>query len=111
MNPNKSKKVPANSKKIIVLEGIKTCPVSVSQVNVIKKTAVTRIIKLNNINFSEKLFLSSLVSNNFEDKIEITNKLNKILESMVSKNPNQWIWSHKQKILKCLIEVVILILF
>jgi hypothetical protein len=32
-----------------VLEGIKTCPVSVSQVNVIKKTAVKRIIKLNNI--------------------------------------------------------------
>ncbi len=41
-------------------------------------------------------FYKEIDPNNFEDKIEITNKLNKILESMVSKNPNQWIWSHNR---------------
>ena len=25
---------------------------------------------------------------------EITDKLNKILEGMILKNPDQWIWSH-----------------
>jgi KDO2-lipid IV(A) lauroyltransferase len=26
----------------------------------------------------------------------ITNKLNKILEKMILKNPEQWIWSHNR---------------
>ena len=31
------------------------------------------------------------------DSIEkITEKLNNILESMISKNPNQWIWTHNR---------------
>ena len=29
-----------------------------------------------------------------KDKLFITNKLNKILENMIIKNPNQWIWTH-----------------
>ena len=32
-------------------------------------------------------------SNN-KDKLFITNELNKILENMIVKNPNQWIWTH-----------------
>ena len=32
-------------------------------------------------------------SNN-KDKLFITNELNKILENMIIKNPNQWIWTH-----------------
>ena len=32
-------------------------------------------------------------SNN-KDKFFITNELNKILENMIIKNPNQWIWTH-----------------
>ena len=32
-------------------------------------------------------------SNN-KDKLFFTNELNKILENMIIKNPNQWIWTH-----------------
>ena len=31
---------------------------------------------------------------NFNDKIEISRKLNQLLENMIIKNPNQWIWTH-----------------
>ncbi|MDA9180733.1 lysophospholipid acyltransferase family protein [Pelagibacteraceae bacterium] len=30
----------------------------------------------------------------FKDKLELTKELNKIIEKMVIKNPNQWIWTH-----------------
>jgi len=32
----------------------------------------------------------------FESKIQLTKELNKILEKMVIKNPNQWIWTHNR---------------
>ena len=32
----------------------------------------------------------------FKDKLEITQKLNKILEKMITQNPDQWIWSHNK---------------
>ena len=32
----------------------------------------------------------------YDSKLELTKKLNLILEGMVSKNPNQWIWSHNR---------------
>ena len=35
-------------------------------------------------------------SSNFKDKSELTKKLNKILEEMILKNPNQWIWTHNR---------------
>ena len=35
-------------------------------------------------------------SSGFEDKLELTKKLNKILEDMILKNPNQWIWTHNR---------------
>ena len=31
---------------------------------------------------------------NFKDKLEITKELNRILENMILRNPNQWIWTH-----------------
>ncbi len=31
---------------------------------------------------------------NFNDKLELTKKLNNVLEEMIVRNPNQWIWSH-----------------
>ena len=31
---------------------------------------------------------------NFKNKLEITEKLNQIIENMIIKNPNQWIWTH-----------------
>ena len=30
----------------------------------------------------------------FNNKLLLTKKLNEILEKMIIKNPNQWIWSH-----------------
>ena len=33
---------------------------------------------------------------NFKNKIELTKKLNEILEKMIIKNPTQWIWSHNR---------------
>ena len=33
---------------------------------------------------------------NFKNKIELTKKLNEILENMIIKNPTQWIWSHNR---------------
>ncbi len=32
----------------------------------------------------------------FKDKLELTKELNKIIEKMVAKNPNQWIWTHNR---------------
>lgn len=32
----------------------------------------------------------------FKNKIDISKKLNNILESMIVKNPNQWIWTHNR---------------
>ncbi len=32
----------------------------------------------------------------FKNKIELTEKLNQILEGMIVKNPNQWIWTHNR---------------
>ena len=33
-------------------------------------------------------------TSNFKNKSEITLKLNEVLENMIMKNPNQWIWTH-----------------
>tara|TARA_X000001036_G_scaffold424938_1_gene450547 strand:- start:656 stop:1513 length:858 start_codon:yes stop_codon:yes gene_type:complete len=33
-------------------------------------------------------------TSNFKNKLELTKKLNQILEGMILKNPNQWIWTH-----------------
>ncbi len=32
----------------------------------------------------------------YKSKIAMTKKLNKVLEEMISRNPNQWIWSHNR---------------
>ena len=32
----------------------------------------------------------------FKSKEELTLKLNQILEKMILKNPNQWIWTHNR---------------
>ena len=32
----------------------------------------------------------------YKNKIELTNELNRILEKMIIRNPNQWIWTHNR---------------
>ena len=44
-------------------------------------------------NFKMKVFNPIDISG-FNNKLEITKKLNHILEEMITKNPNQWIWTH-----------------
>ena len=41
-------------------------------------------------------FQKSIDSHNYKDKIELSEKLNKVLEKMISKNPSQWIWTHNR---------------
>ena len=43
------------------------------------------------INFFEKI-----MPNNFETKLDLTIKLNQILEKMIKNNPTQWIWTHNR---------------
>ena len=33
---------------------------------------------------------------NYNDKIDLTNKLNNTLEKMIIRNPSQWIWTHNR---------------
>ena len=47
----------------------------------------------NNLNLLIKFF-EELPSNNFNNKISFTKKLNEVLEELIKKNPNQWIWTH-----------------
>jgi len=41
-------------------------------------------------------FYDEITSKNFKNKIELTQKLNSILEEMIKKNPNEWIWTHNR---------------
>ena len=39
-------------------------------------------------------FKRPINSKNFQNKISLSNELNKVLEQMIIKNPSQWIWTH-----------------
>ena len=39
-------------------------------------------------------FYNEIFPSNFSNKIMLTKKLNEILEQMIRKNPNEWIWTH-----------------
>mgnify|MGYP001171875500 CR=1 FL=1 len=41
-------------------------------------------------------FQKSLEPDNFKNKLDLTKELNKVLEKMIVKNPNQWIWTHNR---------------
>ena len=42
----------------------------------------------------EIVFEKEINPQNFRNKIELSQKLNEILENMIKKNPHQWIWTH-----------------
>ena len=44
----------------------------------------------------EIYFQDEINPKNFKNKIELTQKLNRVLEKMVVNNPTQWIWSHNR---------------
>ena len=41
-------------------------------------------------------FYEEIKSSDFKNKLEMTKKLNNILESLIIKNPYQWIWTHNR---------------
>ena len=53
------------------------------------------ILRDQNNNF-ELLFHSSIKVGQFKNKFDLTNYLNKHLETMLKKNPGQWIWTHNR---------------
>ncbi len=44
----------------------------------------------------EITFHENINPTEFKSKIDLTTKLNSILEQMIQKNPNQWIWTHNR---------------
>tara|TARA_B100001057_G_scaffold491789_1_gene582791 strand:+ start:113 stop:970 length:858 start_codon:yes stop_codon:yes gene_type:complete len=53
------------------------------------------IERIKNNNFKIK-FYKEIDPNEFNSKIELTKKLNNVLENMIRKNPGQWIWTHNR---------------
>ena len=47
--------------------------------------------KDNNFNLE---FYDAIFPSKFKDKIELSIELNAVLEQMIHKNPEQWIWTH-----------------
>ena len=41
-------------------------------------------------------FQNRINPNDFNDKLKLTKKLNEVLEKMIVRNPNQWIWTHNR---------------
>ncbi len=41
-------------------------------------------------------FQKKIVPHYYKNKMDLTIKLNEILENMIKKNPNQWIWTHNR---------------
>ena len=41
-------------------------------------------------------FQKIVKAKNFQNKLELTKELNKILEKMIIRNPGQWIWTHNR---------------
>ena len=39
---------------------------------------------------------TEIKTDKFENKLKLTQHLNAVLEKMILKNPNQWIWSHNR---------------
>ena len=43
------------------------------------------------IEFQRKIDFSK-----FESKLDLTKRLNEVLEEMIKRNPHQWIWTHNR---------------
>ena len=53
------------------------------------------IERLDDNNFCIEFF-KKINADDFKGKTELTEKLNKVLEKMIKRNPNQWIWTHNR---------------
>ena len=61
-----------------------------------KMPVVPVYIERNEKNNFKIKFLDEIKPSNFKNKLELTQKLNQVLEEMISKNPYQWIWTHNR---------------
>ena len=52
--------------------------------------------KRNEKNIFKIEFQKRINPKNFRNKLEITKELNRVLEKMIARNPNQWIWTHNR---------------
>ena len=53
-------------------------------------------IKRDEKNIFKIEFQKRINPKNFKGKLELTKELNRVLEKMISRNPNQWIWTHNR---------------
>ena len=53
-------------------------------------------IKRDEKNIFKIEFQKRINPKNFKSKLELTKELNKVLEKMIVRNPNQWIWTHNR---------------
>ena len=53
-------------------------------------------IKRNKNDDFDIVFQERIDPKKFKDKIELTEKLNNVLEKMIINNPTQWIWTHNR---------------
>ena len=61
------------------------------------KTSVVPVFiqRIEQKNFKIKIY-DEIKHSDFQNKIEMSKKLNEKLENMIKKNPNQWIWTHNR---------------
>ena len=53
-------------------------------------------IERNGDKFFKMKVYEPIKSSTFKDKIDVAQKLSHLIENMISKNPNQWIWTHNR---------------
>ncbi len=53
-------------------------------------------IQRKNISKFNIQFMEEINFDDYKDKIELTKRLNEVLEGMIKKNPYQWIWTHNR---------------
>ena len=53
-------------------------------------------IKRDEKNIFKIEFQKRINPKNFKSKLELTKELNRVLEKMIARNPNQWIWTHNR---------------
>ena len=59
-----------------------------------KLDIVPIFIERTNSNLFKMKVYEPIKPSNFKDTSEVSERLNKIIENMIIKNPNQWIWTH-----------------
>ena len=41
-------------------------------------------------------FYESIKPSDYNNKLDLTLKLNEVIETMITKNPHEWIWTHNR---------------